>query len=86
VNKLEVVQPPNKEVIKSKELNKKGNYFFIIPDKETMDNKVYTINFLVMEGLCFKNGSGCVSCRSELSYGTKGAGNSRRKIIEKYRN
>ncbi len=30
LNKLEVVQLPNKELLeKSKELNKKGNYFFI---------------------------------------------------------
>ncbi|MET1176708.1 hypothetical protein ABG775_01780 [Peribacillus simplex] len=30
VNKLEVLQLPNKELLeKSKELNKKGNYFFI---------------------------------------------------------
>lgn len=46
VNKMEVVQPPNKELLeKSKELNKKGNYFFVLSDKETMDNKVYTMNF-----------------------------------------
>ncbi|MDM5308489.1 hypothetical protein [Peribacillus frigoritolerans] len=42
---MEVVQPPNKEFLeKGKELNKKGNHFFILSDKETMNNKVYTIN------------------------------------------
>jgi len=45
VNKMEVVQPPKDELMeKSKELNNKGNYFFILSDKESMDNKVYIMN------------------------------------------
>jgi hypothetical protein len=40
---LEVVQTPNRGFLeKSKELNEKGN---ILSDKETMNNKVYTLNF-----------------------------------------
>ncbi|MFJ7311133.1 hypothetical protein [Peribacillus frigoritolerans] len=59
VNKLEVVQPPNKELLeKSKELNKKGNYFFVLSDKETMDNKVYTINFFSDGRIMFQEPNG----------------------------
>ncbi|KOR80515.1 hypothetical protein AM232_20195 [Bacillus sp. FJAT-21352] len=59
VNKMEVVQPPNKELLeKSKELNKKGNYFFVLSDKETMDNKVYTINFFSDGRIMFQEPNG----------------------------
>ncbi|MGE6614048.1 hypothetical protein ACQKFG_26775 [Peribacillus sp. NPDC076916] len=56
---MEVVQPPNKELLeKSKELNKKGNYFFVLSDKETMDNKVYTINFFSDGRIMFQETNG----------------------------
>ncbi|MFE4814766.1 hypothetical protein ACFQ9Y_27315 [Peribacillus simplex] len=59
VNKMEVVQPPNKELLeKSKELNKKGNYFFVLSDKETMDNKVFTINFFSDGRIMFQEPNG----------------------------
>ncbi|MCY8940233.1 hypothetical protein QUF81_00950 [Peribacillus simplex] len=59
VNKMEVVQPPNKELLeKSKELNKKGNYFFVLSDKETMDNKVYTMNFFSDGRIMFQEPNG----------------------------
>lgn len=59
VNKMEVVQPLNKELLeKSKELNKKGNYFFVLSDKETMDNKVYTINFFSDGRIMFQEPNG----------------------------
>ncbi|WP_144529189.1 hypothetical protein [Peribacillus simplex] len=59
VNKMEVVKPPNKELLeKSKELNKKGNYFFVLSDKETMDNKVYTINFFSDGRIMFQEPNG----------------------------
>ncbi|MFE4814721.1 hypothetical protein ACFQ9Y_27080 [Peribacillus simplex] len=51
VNKMEVIKPPSKELTeKVKELNHKGNYTFTLSDKETMDNKVYSMNY-------FKDGS-----------------------------
>ncbi|MFS0599507.1 hypothetical protein AB1L16_22660 [Peribacillus frigoritolerans] len=59
VNKMEVVQPPNKELLeKNKELNKKGNYFFVLSDKETMDNKVYTMNFFSDGRIMFQEPNG----------------------------
>ncbi|MBS4190387.1 hypothetical protein KHA94_09265 [Bacillus sp. FJAT-49705] len=51
INKMEVIKPPSKELTeKVKELNLIGNYIFTLSDKETMDNKVYSMNF-------FKDGS-----------------------------
>ncbi|WP_419881556.1 hypothetical protein ACN6MY_18895 [Peribacillus sp. B-H-3] len=41
MDKMEVEQPSGKEIAdKIKELNKKGNYIFVLSDKKTMDNKV----------------------------------------------
>lgn len=51
VNKMEVIQPSNKELNeKSKELNIQGNYMFVLSDSEKMDNKAYAMNL-------FKDGS-----------------------------
>ena len=51
VNKMEVIMPPNKELIqKVKELRNPGNYIFVLSDNVAMDNKVYNMNF-------FKDGS-----------------------------
>lgn len=51
INKMEVIKPPSKELTEMvKELNHQGNYTFVLSDKETLDNKVYTMNF-------FKDGS-----------------------------
>ncbi|MEH7450912.1 hypothetical protein [Gottfriedia acidiceleris] len=59
VNKMEVVQPPKDELMeKSKELNNKGNYFFILSDKESMDNKVYIMNFLKDGRIIFQKPNG----------------------------
>lgn len=46
VNQMEVNKPPRKEQTKKiKELNQQGNYIFVLSDKETLDNKVYYMNF-----------------------------------------
>lgn len=59
VNKMEVVQPSKEELMKkNKELNNKGNYFFILSDKESMDNKVYIMNFFKDGRIIFQKPNG----------------------------
>lgn len=59
VNNMKVIKPPGKEIVKkSKELKKKGNYFFVLSDKETMDNKVYTLNYLKDGNIIFQEPNG----------------------------
>lgn len=59
INKMEVVQPSKDELTeKSKELNNKGNYFFILSDKESLDNKVYIMNFFKDGRIIFQKPNG----------------------------
>ncbi|MEH7403764.1 MULTISPECIES: hypothetical protein [Bacillaceae] len=59
VNKMEVVQPSKDELMeKNKELNNKGNYIFALSDKESMDNKVYTMNFFKDGRIIFQKPNG----------------------------
>ncbi|PEL14454.1 hypothetical protein [Bacillus sp. AFS017336] len=59
VNKMEVVQPSKDELMeKNKELNNKGNYIFVLSDKESMDNKVYLMNFFKDGRIIFQKPNG----------------------------
>ncbi|MFF2878691.1 hypothetical protein ACFVR2_20460 [Gottfriedia sp. NPDC057991] len=59
VNKMEVVQPSKEELIKkNKELNNKGNYIFVLSDKESMSNKVYIMNFFKDGRIIFQKPNG----------------------------
>ncbi|MFB7139181.1 hypothetical protein ACFCYN_05995 [Gottfriedia sp. NPDC056225] len=59
VNKMKVVQPTKDELMeKNKELNNKGNYIFALSDKESMDNKVYIMNFFKDGRIIFQKPNG----------------------------
>lgn len=59
VNKTEVVKSPEHELMDyTKKLNEKGNYFFVLSDKETMDNNVYTMNFFDDGRILFQEPNG----------------------------
>ncbi|QKE75265.1 hypothetical protein HPK19_22310 [Arthrobacter citreus] len=59
VNKMKVVQPTKDELMeKNKELNNKGNYIFALSDKESMDNKIYIMNFFKDGRIIFQKPNG----------------------------
>lgn len=59
VNKTEVVKSPEQELKDyTKKLNQKGNYIFVLSDKETMDNNVYTMNFFDDGRIMFQEPNG----------------------------
>ncbi|MFD0048159.1 hypothetical protein ACFVHQ_02280 [Actinomycetes bacterium NPDC127524] len=59
MDKMEVEQPSGKEITdKIKDLNTKGNYIFVLSDKKTMDNKVYTMDFFSDGRILFQEPNG----------------------------